>query len=249
MKAFPFALLFLFFLPVEMASATCSDRGGPGYRGPDGRCVGWRNLHKVCGSPPSTNCTAEMVAASAGVAALSRPVETTRRSRKAVRQSTMAPTVTDTVPLVGQASVIDADTIEIHGQRVRLAGIDAPESDQLCRDADSNRYRCGQKAANELAAFLAQRPVECIQVDRDRFRRVVAVCTVAGIDLADWLVRRGLALDWPRYSGGDYADAQKEAERAEKGMWAGSFVKPWDFRTCRRSGARRDWCSDEASKR
>ena len=44
--------------------------------------------------------------------------------------------------LIGQASIIDGDTIEIHGQRVRLFGIDAPEHDQLCEAAGS-RYRCG----------------------------------------------------------------------------------------------------------
>jgi endonuclease YncB( thermonuclease family) len=36
--------------------------------------------------------------------------------------------------LIGQASVIDGDTLEIHGTHIRLFGIDAPESDQLCRN-------------------------------------------------------------------------------------------------------------------
>ncbi len=35
--------------------------------------------------------------------------------------------------VAGTASVIDGDTIEVHGQRIRLHGIDAPESRHLCR--------------------------------------------------------------------------------------------------------------------
>lgn len=149
--------------------------------------------------------------------------------------------------LVGQASIVDGDTVEIHGQRIRLYGIDAPETTQLCRGDDSLQYRCGAKAANALDAFIDRRPVQCIEVDRDRYGRSVAVCTVAGIDLADWLVRGGLALDWPRYSKGDYGAAQAEAERGDKGVWAGSFVKPWDYRRCAKNGRRAEWCADEAS--
>src|SRR5260370_34550287 len=61
--------------------------------------------------------------------------------------------------LTGQASIIDGDTLEIHGARIRLWGIDAPESSQFCRGEDSLPYRCGAKAANDLDAFIARRPV------------------------------------------------------------------------------------------
>jgi len=102
--------------------------------------------------------------------------------------------------LIGRASIVDGDTMEIHGTRIRLSGIDAPESSQLCRDADSKLYRCGARAANELSAFIAERLVSCTPVDRDRYERIVAICRVDNVDLNDWLVRGGLALDWPRYS-------------------------------------------------
>jgi endonuclease YncB( thermonuclease family) len=58
--------------------------------------------------------------------------------------------------LSGQASIIDGDTLEIHGTRIRRWGIDAPESSQLCRGDDSLQYRCGAKAANDLDAFIAR---------------------------------------------------------------------------------------------
>lgn len=37
----------------------CGCRSGPGYRAPNGRCVGWKDIGKTCGSPPTTRCTAE----------------------------------------------------------------------------------------------------------------------------------------------------------------------------------------------
>ena len=113
----------------------------------------------------------------------------------------------------GQASVIDGDTLEIHGARIRLWGIDAPESSQLCRGEDSLQYRCGAKAANDLDAFIAGRPVNCLPISLDRYGRTVATCSVGGADLGDWLVRNGFALDWPQYSKRKYDDAQREAIR------------------------------------
>ncbi|MEH2524220.1 MULTISPECIES: thermonuclease family protein [unclassified Bradyrhizobium] len=155
-------------------------------------------------------------------------------------------TVAAASDLTGRASIIDGDTLDLDGVRIRLSGIDAPESNQLCRDADSGPYRCSQQAANALYDVIAKRPVACIEVDRDQYKRVVAVCSVDGVDLADWLVRNGLALDWPRYSKGGYAAAQDEARRNERGVGAGSYVEPWRFRSCVRSGRRPTACSDEA---
>jgi endonuclease YncB( thermonuclease family) len=147
-----------------------------------------------------------------------------------------SPALAETI--TGQATVIDGDTLEIQGQRIRLSGIDAPESSQLCRGDDSLQYRCGAKAANELAEHVAGRPVSCEGVGRDQYGRAVAVCSIDGEDVAFWVVRNGLAFDWPRYSKGRYVGAQKEAERAAHGVWAGSYVVPWAYRACIRNGGR-----------
>jgi len=152
--------------------------------------------------------------------------------------------------IAGRASVVDGDTIEIHGTRIRLWGIDAPESDQLCRGGDSELYRCGQKAASALAClfFAIQRPVICTPKDRDQYGRIVAMCKIGdpGPDIARWMVSNGHALDWPQYSSGQYAEAQHRAEEAGAGMWSGSFVEPWRYRACVRAGGRPPDCSDLA---
>src|SRR5207244_13031965 len=78
--------------------------------------------------------------------------------------------------IVGQASVVDGDTLEIHGTRIRLWGIDAPEASQLCRGDDSLPYRCGAMAANKLDAFISRRTVRCLPKDLDQYGRTVASC-------------------------------------------------------------------------
>ena len=149
--------------------------------------------------------------------------------------------------LAGQASVIDGDTLEIHGTRIRLWGVDALENSQLCRGEDSLQYRCGAQAANDLDAFIVKRPVSCLPISLDRYGRTVATCSVGGADLGDWLVRNGLALDWPQYSKRKYDDAQREAEQVGRGMWAGSYVEPWLYRVCIRATGSPSSCSDDAN--
>jgi hypothetical protein len=57
------------WLCIESVAACegCGCRGGPGYRGPDGHCVGWAKLNKVCGTPPTTRCAYEGLAAALAV--------------------------------------------------------------------------------------------------------------------------------------------------------------------------------------
>jgi endonuclease YncB( thermonuclease family) len=103
------------------------------------------------------------------------------------------------------------------------------------------------KAANELDAFIARRTVDCSPVSLDQYRRTVARCSIDGVDLGAWLVGNGLALDWPKYSRGKYDDVQREAERAGRGIWAGSYVEPWLYRACIKQHGRPGDCSDDAS--
>lgn len=135
----------------------------------------------------------------------------------------------------GRASVVDGDTIEISGERIRLNGVDAPESWQRCADEVGTEYRCGKDAAFALDDWLAaSRPTRCEFVERDRYGRMVANCFRADdASVADWLVRNGWAVDWVRYSDGEFADAQDEARRNGRGVWRGTFEQPCEARAMR----------------
>ena len=131
--------------------------------------------------------------------------------------------------IVGVANVIDGDTIEIHGARIRFHGIDAPESRQECIRADGKSWRCGQQAAFALSDRIGRATVRCEPRDRDRYGRVVAVCFKDGEDLNRWLVRNGWAVAYRKYST-DYVADEERAKRAKLGIWSGSFEMPWDWR-------------------
>ena len=102
--------------------------------------------------------------------------------------------------IVGVASVIDGDTIEIHGQRIRLFGIDAPESSQLCVRPTGERWYCGQRASFALADRIGRATVSCQPRDFDRYGRVVAVCFKGNEDLNRWMVASGWAAAYKQYS-------------------------------------------------
>ena len=137
--------------------------------------------------------------------------------------------------LSGRVSVIDGDTIEIHGQRIRLYGIDAPEHDQNC-EAGGKQYPCGQQAALALADRIGQRPSTCEQRDIDRYHRIVAVCQAGGEDLNAWMVRQGWALAYRQYTTA-YVPDEDAARATGAGIWRGTFTAPWDWRHGQRQGA------------
>lgn len=131
--------------------------------------------------------------------------------------------------ITGVATVVDGDTVEIHGQRIRLHGIDAPESAQLCLRPDGPQWRCGQQAALALADRIGWLFVVCRRTDTDRYGRVVAVCHQGSEDLNAWMVSEGWAVAYRRYSP-DYIALEDEARKAGRNMWSSRFVMPWDWR-------------------
>lgn len=134
-------------------------------------------------------------------------------------------------PLTGPARVIDGDTIVVDGMHVRLAGIDAPEMHQQCRIGGA-ATQCGVAAKAEMMKLTKRRAVTCQPLTRDSYGRTVARCsTLETPDLGEAMVRDGWAIRWPRYDADcRYCDADAAARRERRGLWAGSFVMPWEWR-------------------
>lgn len=136
--------------------------------------------------------------------------------------------------IAGPARVIDGDTIVVAGTRVRLFGIDAPELRQRCRRWYWRSYRCGRDAAVVLARLTRGHAVECQPRGHDGHRRTLATCATDSGDLGAEMVRRGWALDYTRYSAGRYSAEQEAARVERRGLWAGRFNSPEQWRRQRR---------------
>ena len=133
--------------------------------------------------------------------------------------------------VAGIPKVTDGDSIRIGDVRIRLFGIDAPESRQKC-SYQGEEWRCGWESTNALANIIGQHWVTCLKRSSDRYGRVVAICKVGPIDLSAWMVVNGWALAYKRYSK-DYVDEEEIARTRRKGVWRGHFMKPWEWRRSR----------------
>lgn len=142
--------------------------------------------------------------------------------------------------LAGRASVIDGDTLEIRGTRIRLIGIDAPEGRQTCRAKETgDTFRCGQTASFHLADMIGTATVRCKTEGRDKYRRTLARCSVRGQDIGGGMVRAGWAL--PFMSGKRlYQADEAHAIRSGAGLWGTHFVPPWDWRAKAKGRGSRD---------
>lgn len=124
---------------------------------------------------------------------------------------------------IAEVRVVDGDTFENETERVRLFGIDAPESNQTG----------GAQAAEALRRLIGKIDPKCVEVDRDRYGRMVARCSVGGVDLSLSMVRAGYAVAWcyylrkkrpnllPRFQA-----AEAEARQMKRGIWM-QPVRPW----------------------
>ena len=132
-------------------------------------------------------------------------------------------------PVTGTPRIVDGDTVEVSGTKIRLQGIDTPETDQICFTASGGRDPCGVRARDALAARYGSKPWTCTISGTDKFKRSLGSCTAGGEDVQRWLVREGLALSFVRYAHTYDAD-EVVAREAKAGLWAGCFIAPWEWR-------------------
>lgn len=142
--------------------------------------------------------------------------------------------------VAGAARVIDGDTLAIGEWSIRLLGIDAPERDQTCQDAFGQTWHCGGDARLALATRVARQQVSCHVAGQDLYGRDLASCATGATDPAEWLVCEGWTIP-AGDEGGRYSATGREAEASRTGIWAGSFMRPVDWRRAgdrpRREGA------------
>ena len=102
----------------------------------------------------------------------------------------------------------DGDTITIQGTQVRLYGIDAPELD----------HPYGKKAKWAMVRLCRGHRIRAEVTEEDAYGRTVAKCFLPdGSDLSAEMVKLGLAIDWPKFSGGQYSHLEITGVR--KKLW------------------------------
>ena len=124
------------------------------------------------------------------------------RPKKQVRQYEFDPKYFK--PFEGKAHVIDGDTIVVKRQKIRLAGVNAPELDEAW----------GQKSKWEMVKILKGKVVRVVPNGETSFDRIVATCYIDGDkDIGAELISRGLARDIPAFTGGKYKEFETGAGR------------------------------------
>lgn len=127
--------------------------------------------------------------------------------------------------LTGRATVIDGDTLRLRGKVIGLHGIAAPGKGQMCLDAKSREYDCGQAAAHALTGRIADGAVTCAPRETDKHGRAMAVCRKDKEDLSTWMVRSGYAVA-DRRGHPAYIAEETQAWGKRRNLWAGVFEDP-----------------------
>ena len=134
------------------------------------------------------------------------------------------------VERTAQVDVLQAGLIELDGEVHSLFGIDAPSVGQTCRNAASGLWACGTDARQAVARFVDGRNVVCEPVVAAvEAEPAVSRCMADGVDVSQWVVANGWAVADTDVDNA-LVPSQMEARTARKGLWAGWFEAPAEWR-------------------
>lgn len=131
--------------------------------------------------------------------------------------------------IYASAHVLNADTLVVEDHTLTLFGIDAPEANQTCADSRGRSYNCGQEAANWLKGWIKNSELECHIIAQNDYGHLLGTCVYGPYDLGAALVNAGWAVADTRMTD-IYAPYERQAQAARRGLWQGTFYKPWDWR-------------------
>ena len=131
--------------------------------------------------------------------------------------------------VAGSPVITDGDTVIVADTKIRLQGVDAPETDQICLDHEGSDWNCGISARDALIHRAGKEIWRCQLRGSDAYGRALGTCFVEGWNINRWLVSEGWALAFRHYAR-TYAYEEDYAKAKKKGLWAGSFIAPWDWR-------------------
>ena len=134
--------------------------------------------------------------------------------------------------IVGHAKVIDGDTIDINGQRIRLAYIDAPETKQQCFKQKVG-YSCGMFSKDTLSKLAEIGEFKCVKLKLDIYKRILGECFLFDININKFMVRSGNAILYRNTK--IYQESQIAAENESVGIWGYDFQEPWLWRKTKKS--------------
>jgi endonuclease YncB( thermonuclease family) len=148
-----------------------------------------------------------------------------------------------------EVKIIDGDTIKCFSEptntyhSIRLLGVDAPERKQICQDKDKNDYPCGIYAQDFVKELVGKEEVTCEIYKKDMYNRDLGICYANNLDIGQYLLEEGYAVvliysKQDKVLLSDYYKYEAKAKDYKKGIWAGTFEYPKDYRKATKNKAK-----------
>ena len=168
------------------------------------------------------------------------PIQTTPPTEPGIQQRTFdaqsARAQPENTTLQGSAYVVDGDTVVIQKTQIRLFGVDAPEID----------HPYGKKAKWALVSLCKGETIRAEITEQDTYGRTVARCYLQdGRDISAEMVKLGLAIDWPKFSGGIYGSMEVPGVRRK--LWLADARQKGRMHVWEKFVARQNSGSDKGS--